>query len=117
MHRNVRYNCRVIFLNRKILLIRPKMALANEGNYRELRWFTPWTRSRQTEEYVLPRMLQDLTKQKTVPFGDVVLATQDTCVGSEICEELWTPRRMVASTCWPTRRAVMVTVSTTMAVP
>lgn len=31
---------------RKILLIRPKMALANEGNYRELRWFTPWTRSR-----------------------------------------------------------------------
>ncbi|XP_031244857.1 glutamine-dependent NAD(+) synthetase isoform X3 [Mastomys coucha] len=92
MHRNVRYNCRVIFLNRKILLIRPKMALANEGNYRELRWFTPWARSRQTEEYVLPRMLQDLTKQKIVPFGDVVLATQDTCVGSEICEELWTPR-------------------------
>lgn len=31
---------------RKILLIRPKMALANEGNYRELRWFTPWSRSR-----------------------------------------------------------------------
>lgn len=92
MHRNVRYNCRVIFLNRKILLIRPKMALANEGNYRELRWFTPWSRSRQTEEYVLPRMLQDLTKQETVPFGDVVLATRDTCVGSEVCEELWTPR-------------------------
>ena len=31
---------------RKILLIRPKMALANEGNYHELRWFTPWSRSR-----------------------------------------------------------------------
>uniref|UniRef100_A0A8I6GEG1 Glutamine-dependent NAD(+) synthetase n=2 Tax=Rattus norvegicus TaxID=10116 RepID=A0A8I6GEG1_RAT len=97
MHRNVRYNCRVIFLNRKILLIRPKMALANEGNYRELRWFTPWARSRQTEEYVLPRMLQDLTKQKTVPFGDVVLATQDTCIGSEICEELWTPCSLLKS--------------------
>ncbi|KAM5317233.1 glutamine-dependent NAD(+) synthetase [Glossophaga mutica] len=91
MHRNVRYNCRVIFLNRKILLIRPKMALANEGNYHELRWFTPWSRSRQTEEYFLPRMLQDLTKQETVPFGDAVLATQDTCIGSEICEELWMP--------------------------
>ncbi|XP_016072583.1 PREDICTED: glutamine-dependent NAD(+) synthetase [Miniopterus natalensis] len=91
MHRNVRYNCRVIFLNRKILLIRPKMALANEGNYRELRWFTPWSRSRQTEEYFLPRMIQDLTKQETVPFGDAVLATRDTCIGSEICEELWTP--------------------------
>uniref|UniRef100_A0A8C6QA80 Glutamine-dependent NAD(+) synthetase n=1 Tax=Nannospalax galili TaxID=1026970 RepID=A0A8C6QA80_NANGA len=91
MHRNVRYNCRVIFLNWRILLIRPKMALANEGNYRELRWFTPWSRSRQTEEYFLPQMLQDLTKQKTVPFGDAVLATQDTCIGSEVCEELWTP--------------------------
>lgn len=31
---------------RRILLIRPKMALANEGNYQELRWFTPWSRSR-----------------------------------------------------------------------
>ncbi|XP_044895632.1 glutamine-dependent NAD(+) synthetase isoform X9 [Felis catus] len=91
MHRNVRYNCRVIFLNRRILLIRPKMALANEGNYRELRWFTPWSRTRQTEEYFLPRMLQSLTKQETVPFGDAVLATRDTCIGSEICEELWTP--------------------------
>ncbi|XP_045153218.1 glutamine-dependent NAD(+) synthetase isoform X2 [Echinops telfairi] len=61
MHRNVRYNCRVIFLNRHV------------------------------EEYFLPRMIQDLTKQETVPFGDAVLATRDTCIGSEICEELWTP--------------------------
>ncbi|KAM6158912.1 glutamine-dependent NAD(+) synthetase [Rhynchocyon petersi] len=91
MHRNVRYNCRVIFLNRRILLIRPKMALANAGNYREMRWFSPWSQSRQVEEYLLPRMLRDLTKQETVPFGDAVLATQDTCIGSEICEELWTP--------------------------
>ncbi|XP_029812640.1 glutamine-dependent NAD(+) synthetase isoform X3 [Suricata suricatta] len=66
MHHSVRYNCRVIFLNRRILLIRPKMALANEGNYRELRWFTPWSRTRQTEEYFLPRMLQDLTKQEVL---------------------------------------------------
>lgn len=28
-HRNVRYNCRVIFYNKKIILIRPKMWLAN----------------------------------------------------------------------------------------
>ncbi|XP_074853541.1 glutamine-dependent NAD(+) synthetase isoform X2 [Carettochelys insculpta] len=46
MCRSVRYNCRVIFLNGKILLIRPKMILANAGNYRELRWFTPWNRAR-----------------------------------------------------------------------
>lgn len=31
---------------RRILLIRPKMALANEGNYHELRWFAPWARGR-----------------------------------------------------------------------
>jgi predicted amidohydrolase len=28
-HRNVRYNCRVLFYNKKIVLIRPKMWLAN----------------------------------------------------------------------------------------
>ena len=41
-HKSVRYNCKVIFYNRKILLIRPKMVMANDGNYRELRWFSPW---------------------------------------------------------------------------
>ncbi|KAJ7985802.1 hypothetical protein DPEC_G00344250 [Dallia pectoralis] len=46
MHHNVRYNCRVIFLNRKILLIRPKMLLANYGNNREFRWFSPWNKLR-----------------------------------------------------------------------
>ncbi|NIG58410.1 glutamine-dependent NAD(+) synthetase [Pontoporia blainvillei] len=28
---------------------------------------------------------------ETVPFGDAVLSTLDTCIGSEVCEELWTP--------------------------
>ncbi|KAK7912854.1 hypothetical protein WMY93_013065 [Mugilogobius chulae] len=45
MHHNVRYNCRVLFLNKKILLIRPKMVMANIGVHRELRWFSPWTKS------------------------------------------------------------------------
>uniref|UniRef100_A0A8C5F3B0 Glutamine-dependent NAD(+) synthetase n=1 Tax=Gadus morhua TaxID=8049 RepID=A0A8C5F3B0_GADMO len=92
MHHNVRYNCRVLFLNRKILLIRPKMMMANHGNYRELRWFSPWKKLRQVEEYFLPRMLQEVTGQDTVPFGDCVLSTKDTCIGSEICAELWSPR-------------------------
>ncbi|NXF07417.1 NADE synthetase, partial [Smithornis capensis] len=91
LHRNVRYNCRVIFLNKKILLIRPKIALANAGNYRELRWFTPWSKARHVEEYFLPRIIQEVTGQETVPFGDAVLATKDTCLGAEMCEELWTP--------------------------
>ncbi|KAG8125902.1 putative Glutamine-dependent NAD(+) synthetase protein [Naja naja] len=75
----------------KILLIRPKIALANSGNYREMRWFTPWNRLRHVEEYFLPRMIQEITAQESVPFGDAVLATLDTCIGTEICEELWIP--------------------------
>lgn len=43
-HRNVLYNCRVVFLNKKILLIRPKMLLCEDGNYRETRWFSAWTK-------------------------------------------------------------------------
>ncbi|CAH2325870.1 glutamine-dependent NAD(+) synthetase [Pelobates cultripes] len=91
LHKNVRYNCRVLFLNKKILLIRPKTAMANGGNYRELRWFTPWSKPREVEEHFLPRTIQKITGQETVPFGDAVLATKDTCIGSEICEELWLP--------------------------
>uniref|UniRef100_A0A6Q2YS41 Glutamine-dependent NAD(+) synthetase n=1 Tax=Esox lucius TaxID=8010 RepID=A0A6Q2YS41_ESOLU len=92
MHHNVRYNCRVMFLNRKILLIRPKMLLANYGNNREFRWFSPWNKLRHVEEYFLPRMIQDVTGEDTVPFGDCVLSTKDTCIGSEICAELWNSR-------------------------
>uniref|UniRef100_A0A8C9VDG2 Glutamine-dependent NAD(+) synthetase n=1 Tax=Scleropages formosus TaxID=113540 RepID=A0A8C9VDG2_SCLFO len=84
MHHNVRYNCRVIFLNKKILLIRPKMLLANHGNNRELRWFSPWNK--------LGIVLFLIPDFETVPFGDGVLSTNDTCIGSEICAELWNPR-------------------------
>lgn len=43
-HRNVSYNCRIIFLNKKILFIRPKLSNCDDGNYRETRWFTPWAK-------------------------------------------------------------------------
>ncbi|KZS94636.1 glutamine-dependent NAD synthetase with GAT domain-containing protein [Sistotremastrum niveocremeum HHB9708] len=91
IHKNVIYNCRIIIHNGKILLIRPKMWLANNGNYRELRYFTPWMKHRQTEEHYLPRMIQKLTGQVKVPFGDAVVSTIDTCIGVELCEELFTP--------------------------
>lgn len=48
---------------RKVLLIRPKMTLCNDGNYRETRWFTSWKRHKCTEEYFLPRMIQEITGQ------------------------------------------------------
>jgi NAD+ synthase (glutamine-hydrolysing) len=43
--KNTLYNCRVVCLNQKIILIRPKMFLAGGNNYREGRWFTPWTKA------------------------------------------------------------------------
>ncbi|KAK2463654.1 hypothetical protein APHAL10511_004405 [Amanita phalloides] len=91
IHKNVRYNCRVILHSRKILLIRPKMWLANDGNYRELRHFTPWRKHRKWEDHFLPRLIQAITNQTKVPFGDAVISTIDTCIGVELCEELFTP--------------------------
>ena len=112
IHKNVNYNCRVIIHNKKILLIRPKMWMANDGNYRELRYFTPWMRQREYEDHYLPRIIQAVTGQvcrhrprefcfvphssicqTKVPFGDAVVSTLDTCIGVELCEELFTPAR------------------------
>lgn len=81
MHKNVAYNCRVIFYNRNILLIRPKLMMCDDGNYRESRWFTGWRKVRQTEDHYLPRMISAVTGQTVVPFGDAVISTRDTCIG------------------------------------
>ncbi len=91
-HKGVKYNCRVMFLNSKILLIRPKLWLANDGNYREARWFTGWTKLREVEQHSLPRIIRNITGQEIVPFGDGVIATLDTVIGTELCEELFTPQ-------------------------
>ncbi|KAH8146825.1 uncharacterized protein LAJ45_09199 [Morchella importuna] len=90
-HKNVRYNCRIIAYNKKILLIRPKLYLANDGNYREMRYFTGWGRVKYVEEYYLPRMVVEVTGQRKVPFGDAAISTLDTCIAAETCEELFTP--------------------------
>ncbi|KAI9307602.1 hypothetical protein BJ944DRAFT_237726 [Cunninghamella echinulata] len=90
MHKTVKYNCRVIIADCKIALIRPKIYLANDGNYRELRFFTPWV-AKKVEKFYLPRMIQKITHQTQVPIGDAVISTLDTCFGCETCEELFTP--------------------------
>lgn len=92
LHRNVRYNCRLLSLDGQILFIRPKLWLANDGNYREMRFFTPWMKPAVVEEFLLPPMVQKITGQKIVPFGDAVISTLDTCIGPETCEELFTPQ-------------------------
>jgi len=91
MHRNVTYNCRVAFYNGQVVMIRPKLTMCDDGNYRETRWFTAWTRKQEIEDYSLPRMITDVTGQTSVPFGDGVIALRDTVLGYEICEELWNP--------------------------
>ncbi|WVQ94011.1 NAD+ synthetase [Kwoniella sp. CBS 9459] len=90
-HKNCNYNCRVIIHDGKIVMIRPKMWMANDGNYRELRHFTPWHKHRQVEQHSLPGMIRRITGQQYVPFGDAVVSTEDTVIGVELCEELFTP--------------------------
>lgn len=90
LHKNVRYNCRLLSLDGKILFIRPKLWLANDGNYREMRFFTPWMKPTVVEDFLLPPEIQKITGQKVVPFGDAVISTLDTCLGAETCEELFT---------------------------
>ena len=91
-YKHVLYNCRVILLNRHVLAIRPKMWLANDGNYREMRWFTPWNRPHEIEEYALPACVRAVSDQTHVPFGDALLCASDTTLGVELCEELFTPQ-------------------------
>lgn len=92
VHKNVRYNCRLLSLDGQILFIRPKIWLANDGNYREMRFFTPWMKTGVVEHFVLPPVIQKVTEQQSVPFGDAVIHTLDTCIGTETCEELFTPQ-------------------------
>ncbi|XP_037772533.1 glutamine-dependent NAD(+) synthetase-like [Penaeus monodon] len=69
------------------------MILADDGSagYCETRWFTPWAKVRQVEDHRLPPCISQVTGQTTVPFGDALLVTSDTCIGFEICEELYNP--------------------------
>jgi len=108
IHNGIRYNCRVYCLNGRILLIRPKLMMANDGNYREHRYFTPWQRRKFVQDHSLSPMLIDAMKAgmakcetdvraiahgliNSVPFGDAIVQTADTMMASEICEELWSP--------------------------
>ncbi|KAI3918054.1 hypothetical protein MKW92_027445 [Papaver armeniacum] len=83
-----RYNCQVLCYNRKILMIRPKFCLANDGNYRELRWFTAWKQTDQVEEFQLPPDLHDRLdafKGATHTSGGVYMySNQQGCDGGRL---------------------------------
>ncbi|KAL1588494.1 hypothetical protein WHR41_02874 [Cladosporium halotolerans] len=90
-HRGCSYNARLIALNGEVLAIRPKLDLCNDGNFREMRYFTPWPRGR-VDDYALPPVIQDLAaKQKRCRIGEVAFEALDGSFASETCEELWTP--------------------------
>jgi NAD+ synthase (glutamine-hydrolysing) len=93
LYHGVRYNCRILCYNRQILLVRPKTALADSGNYRESRYFTAYRKtSNKQEELLLPISVQEKLKQRTCPFGLAFLQSNDgVSMGCESCEELWTP--------------------------
>lgn len=63
--------------------------MADEGNYRESRWFNCWSRPGEIDEHHLPAFMHEF--QKTAPFGDAVLNFADTSIAAEICEELFAP--------------------------
>jgi NAD+ synthase (glutamine-hydrolysing) len=90
-HRNVRYNARVLCTYRRIFCIRPKMSLANDGLYREARHFSAWSKPREVEDYFLERVAAEVTGQRKVPIGDLILSTLDTAVTCESCEEMFVP--------------------------
>jgi len=98
LHRGVRYNCRLFMCNRRVLLLRPKLCLANDGNYRETRWFTEWTPrggigDAALEAYPLPHAIRAFTGQQSVPIGHAILQCEDgATLASETCEELFAPR-------------------------
>jgi len=98
-----RYNCRVICYNRTILWIRPKTFLADDGNYRESRWFTAYEEHSDgtNGSFALPAWIIETLREggvpghpSSVPMGGAgsFLRTEDgVTLGCESCEELWVP--------------------------
>jgi predicted amidohydrolase len=94
LHNSVRYNCRVFCLDGKILLIRPKIDLADDGNYREARYFTSWKDAHcELKTHELSQRLRGVTGQTSVPFGVAMIRTLEATIAAEICEELWSANR------------------------
>jgi len=90
-HAGVRFNCRAFLYRRRVLLLRPKLVLADDGNYREARWFTAWPATRGIESFRLPPCVAAVAGQDTAPIGFAALAFADAVLATELCEELFVP--------------------------
>ncbi|KAI3925786.1 hypothetical protein MKX01_003345 [Papaver californicum] len=82
--------CQLLCYNRKLMMIRPKIWLANDGNCRELRWFTAWKQRDQLEQFLLPPDVAKALSQTYVPFGYRYIEFLDANIAAEVCEELFT---------------------------
>ena len=91
LHKCVAYNCKIVIFNGKVVLVRPKMHLADEANYREKRYFVAFTPGKDfaLDRFYLPEYIQELTGQDYCDFGYANLKFKDGLVGIEICEEFW----------------------------
>ena len=90
LHRDILFNARVICLDKKILFVRPKCVLSDDGNYRETRYFTAY-KKKTLDTFILPHIIRKVTKQDEAKIGVGILQLNDTEIGHEICEELWQP--------------------------
>ena len=56
IHRGAAYNCKLILYNQKIVFMRPKIFMADGGNYRESRYFTVYNPKKggHLEQFLLP---------------------------------------------------------------
>ena len=46
---------------------------------------------REVAQHLLPTFIREVTGQREIPFGDCTLQANDTFLGTELCEELFTP--------------------------
>ncbi len=81
VHEGARYACRVLLLDRRVLLIRPARVLSDRGGARESRWFTAWSRPRHVDAFALPDVVRQRTGQEATVIGDARLRTRDARIG------------------------------------
>jgi len=89
IHDGVKYNTMIFISNNEIILIRPKINLADDGNYREARWFTSWAK-----EGLENFQLKGFNKQNKTKIGIAIVNCNGVKVAAEVCEELWVPQSM-----------------------
>jgi len=92
MHRGSAYNCKVIIHEGKIVLLRPKIFMADGDNYRESRYFSVYNPKKglALEDFLLSPEFEEINGQTHVPFGLCNIRTSDgVIIGLEICEEVW----------------------------